>query len=145
SVRLVRLASESVLLGWTGMTAGHYVVRAAAVSLGGVRTPTTLSDPASDAVLRDLATGPRGDAVAIWSSAPRTPVGFNAARESLGAARGLIAAPATAIFGRPETIAAAGPNVAPAIAIDPASDRTIVAWRAAGSVRYAVREAGPHG
>ncbi len=97
SLRLLRLSSEAVMLAWTGVDAGRYVVRASPVSLRrGAWAPVVISDrgsagegqagtnrvpatggqagvnraPATDAVLADLAAGPGAEAFALWRSAP---------------------------------------------------------------------------
>jgi hypothetical protein len=158
SLRLVRLSSEAVMMAWTGVQAGRYVVRASPVSLRrGAWAPVTISvaapatpsavDPAvprsgasaraggdgaaapPDAVLAGLVPGPRAEALAVWTSAPRLPSGASdPARRAILAARGHFAGPGRVVFGAPETIAPPGPNGTPAAAFDPHSDRALAAW-----------------
>jgi len=67
SPRLVRLSSESVMLAWSGVSAGRWVVHTAAIDETGVRTIATISQPGREALLEDLAPGPDGEAYALWS------------------------------------------------------------------------------
>ena len=141
SPRLIRLSSESVMMAWTGAQQGHWVVRAAAIDLNGLRKTSTISDPGSDALLSDLEPGPTGEALALWSEPQRTPDGrLDLGRQALVAARGIDAYPGRTIFGQPEQIAAAGPNEDATVAFDPASDRALALWRGErGAVQYAIR------
>jgi hypothetical protein len=103
SLRLLRLSSEAVMMAWTALSAGHYVVRASPVSLrrgawapvvisgqtggaapglaggraGGSVAGLAGSTPArsSDAVLADLAAGPDAEAFALWRVASRLRTG----------------------------------------------------------------------
>ncbi len=143
SIRLVRLASESVMLAWSGASAGHWVVHTAAVDLNGVRSIATISAPDHDALLADLATGPHGEALALWSEPQQTSAGPNLRDRTLLAARGIDAYPGRTIFSAPETLARAGSSGTTgeaAIAVDPDSDRAIAAWRTpAGGIDYSLR------
>jgi hypothetical protein len=145
SLALVRLSGENVVLAWTAAARGHYVVRAAPALVAATRPTTLLSDPARDAVLADLAPGPEDEAVALWSS----PAGASAAGGSaagahgteLWAARTVIAPGDRLLSGGRARIAAAGPNGAASVAVDPRSDRAVVAWRTQGAgsrIAYAV-------
>ncbi len=139
SLRLVRLLSESVMLAWTGAQDGHWVVRAAAVDLSGVRSIGTISAPGHDALLADLAPGPTGEAYALWSEPQSTSTGLNLSDQALFAARGIDAYPGRTIFAAPEQITAPstpGSTGEAAIAVDPDSDRAIAAWRASDSAIY---------
>jgi hypothetical protein len=135
---LVRLSSESVMLAWAGASAGHWVVRTAAVDFHGVGAADTVSAPGSDALLASLAPGPDGDAALLWTE----PQSGSAAggQEAIYSARGVDVYPDTTAFGAPEMVAAAGPYSDPTVAIDPASDRSVVAWLGErGALQYAVR------
>jgi hypothetical protein len=140
SLALVRLSSENVLLAWTAAEGGRYVVRAAPAVLAATRPTTLLSDPARDAVLADVAPGPDREAVALWSS----PAGATAASThgtELWAARTIIARGDRLLSGQRERIAAAVANGAASVAVDPRSDRAVVAWRTPGAgsrIAYAV-------
>jgi hypothetical protein len=146
SPRLVRLSTESVMLAWTGAQEGHWVVRAAAIDLNGLRSVSTISAPGADALLSDLAPGPDGGAIALWGEPQRMPGGgLDLGREAILAARGTDAYPGKTIFGQPEAIAPTGPNIDATLAFDPASDRALALWRGAGgAVDYAVRSPTQH-
>ncbi|MGI8801642.1 MAG: hypothetical protein ACR2KV_05630, partial [Solirubrobacteraceae bacterium] len=144
SIRLVRLASEGVMIAWTGMNGGRYIVRAASVSLFVRRPSSVISTGPGDAVLADLATGPHNEAVALWITAPRLAAGFDFRHASLLAARGIVAAPAIADFSGPEMIAGPAPIAAPRAAVDPATDDAVAVWEDLGAdpgVAYATRRA----
>ncbi len=125
SLRLVRLSSEAVMLAWTGLFDGHYVVRASPVSLRrGAWAPVTISPATAahgdDAVLADLVPGPDAEALALWSAGPRLSSGApNPRRQAILAARGHYAGRGEAAFEVPEPIAPPGPNGPPAAAFDP--------------------------
>jgi hypothetical protein len=143
SLRLLRLSSEAVMIAWTGVDEGRYVVRASPVSLRrGVWAPVAISgdgatgvqaganrSPATDAVLADLAAGPDAEAFALWRVAPRLPSGApNPRRWAIRASRGHYAGRGEVSFGAPEIVAPAGPNGPPAGAVDPATGRALAAW-----------------
>ncbi len=142
SLALERLSNENVMLAWTVAEHGHYVIRAAPAVFAASRPTARLSDPSSQAVLADLAPGPAGEAIALWSSPPRLGGGGLAARRvALWATRTYIARHGRIAFGAPEMIAPAGPNVGATIAVDPANDRAVAAWvtlAATERVEYAV-------
>src|SRR5205807_857443 len=140
ALRLTRLSSENLMVAWTGMAAGRHVVRAAAVGSSGVRPLVNVSPPGADALLADLAPGPRGEVLAVWTS----PSARTGAAARILAARGYILRPLQARFGPPEQVAPAGPYGRPVAAFDPATDRAVAAWgvaSAAPAVDYAVRAA----
>jgi hypothetical protein len=145
SLALVRLASENVVLAWTAAERGRYVVRAAPAVFAATRPTTLLSDPARDAVLADLAPGPAGEAIALWSS----PAGTSAAGAAgahgseLWAARTFIARGDRLLSGQRARIAAAGPNGAASVAVDPRSDRAVAAWRTQGAGAHVAYAIGP--
>ena len=143
SPSLIRLSSESVMLAWSGSEAGHWVVRTAAIDLKGMRAVQTMPTPGADALLAALAPGPVGDALVLWTEPQPGPDGVaNPAQAAIFAARGIDAYPGLSIFGKPEQVAAAGPNSSPALAVDPGSDRALAVWRGAGGViEYAIRTA----
>ena len=82
------------------------------------------------------------DAVAVLESAPRASRGFDETRQAILASR-IPGAGGGTSFEPPAQLAPAGLNGSPSVAIDPASDRAVVAWQttAAGApaVDYAVR------
>jgi hypothetical protein len=151
SPHLVRLSSESVMLAWTGAQDGRWVVRTAAVDLHGLRKASTISDPASDALLSDLQPGPDGEAIALWDEPPRTAAGkLDYGAQALVAARGIDASPGVTIFGGPEQVAPPGPVGVPTfaaeqksdatLAFDPGSDRALALWRGTGErIYYSIR------
>ena len=157
SLRLVRLSSEAVVLAWTGVDAGRYVVRASPVSLRrGAWAPVVISGggpaggqagagvpatggptgadrpPAPDAVLADVAAGPDAEAFALWRAGPSSAHGGRAdldpRRWAIRAARGHYAGHGEVSFAAPELVAAPGPYGPPAVAVDPASGRALAAW-----------------
>jgi hypothetical protein len=142
SVRLVRLSTESVLMAWTGTQAGRFVVRAAGIDLEGLRTISIVSRPAEDALLEDLVAGPRGDAVAVWSSPRSGRRGRGGPPAAIMAARGVPSSRGVPRFGAPEHIAASTHHGRVAVAIDPASDTAVASWRErGGAIRFSVRRA----
>ena len=143
SPTLVRLSTESVMLAWAGATNGRWAVRAAAVNAGGVGNANTISAPGADALLAALAPGPDGEALVLWTEPQQPPGGPpDMSRQAIFSARGVNVSAARTRFGAPEQVAPPGPNSDATVAIDPASDRAIAAWRGAGGqVRYAVRGA----
>ncbi len=147
SLRLIRLSSEAVMMGWTGMSAGRYVVRASPVSLRrGAWAPVTISGASrgQDAVLADLVAGPHAEALALWSTAPRTASGVpNSRRRAIHAAQGHYAEAGEVAFAAPETVAPPGYKGAPAAAVDPRSGLALAAWVEGSRIAYALRPAGP--
>ncbi len=134
SLRLLRLSSEAVVIAWTSVDAGHYVVRASPVSLRrGAWAPVVISGrTSSDAVLADLAAGPDAEAYALWRVAPHPASGApgraGSGRWAIRAARGHYAGRGEVSFAAPELVAAPGPNGPPAVAVDPATGRVLAAW-----------------
>ena len=158
SLRLLRLSSEAVMIAWTGVDGGRYVVRASPVSLrrgawapvvisglgsaggqaGANRTPTTGGQTgadrasAGDAVLADIAAGPDAEAFALWRTAPSLANGApgRAGSDSwaIRAARGHYAGHGEVSFAAPELVASPGLNGPPAVAVDPTSGRALAAW-----------------
>ncbi len=143
---LIRLASESVMLAWTGAESGHWVVRTAAVDENGVRKIDTISTRGHNALLAALAPGPAGEAYALWSEPLSSTSGLDLSDRALYGARGIDAYPGRTIFAAPERIVAAGPSGASgeaAIGLDPDSDRAIAAWRTSdGTIDYSLHAVG---
>ena len=141
SLDLVRLSTENVVLAWTEVEHGHYVVRAAPAVFAGRRRATLLSDVGSQAVLADLAAGSAGEAVALWKRAPRRGNDFDLRRTELWAARVFIEPHDRLALQVPQEIAPSGPNVDPSVAVDPGDDHAVAAWLTLGAhrdVEYAV-------
>jgi len=141
SPRLVRLSNESVMMAWDGAQGGHWVVRAAAVDLTGVRAAHTISPVDSDALLAGLAPGPADDAIALWTAPQRMQGGqLDLGRQAIYATRGIDAYPGAIVFGQPEQVAPPAQNSGVTVIIDPASDRGLALWRdEAGAIEYAIR------
>jgi hypothetical protein len=144
SISLVRVTpSEGVLAAWTLMQGGNYVVQAAGLTSSQVLPATTIAQPGTDLRLAALATGPDNDFVAVLESAPRKASGFDASQQAILAARSVPGGPGGVAFEAPTQLAAPGSNSAPSVAIDPASDRAVVAWQTTSggrpAVAYAVR------
>lgn len=143
SPRIVRLSTESVMMAWTGAEAGHWVIRTAAIDLNGVRPPDTISAPSRDALLANLAPGPDDEVLALWTEPLQTAGGLDLGSQAIFAARGFDAYPGQTAFAPGEQVAPAGPNSEATIALDPASDRAVAAWRTgAGQLAYAIRTPG---
>jgi len=147
SLQLTRLSSEAVMIAWTGIRAGRYVVRASPVSLRrGVWAPTTISPHGRQALLAGLIPGPRAEVLALWTTAPRLRDGaLDPRRRAIFAAWGHYGGHGEARFAAPEAVAAAGPNGTPAAAFDPQSDTALAAWVTGTStlrIAYAQRAAG---
>jgi hypothetical protein len=143
SPSLVRLSSESVMLAWAGSAAGHWVVRTAPVDLDGVGSVNTIAAPGGDALLADLAVGPAGDALALWTEPLPTAAGPpDMERQALFAARGFDAYPEGTVFDEPEEVAPPAPVGEPTVALDPDSDRAVAVWRGeASAIEYSIRGA----
>ncbi|HEX4563421.1 MAG TPA: hypothetical protein VH115_03105, partial [Solirubrobacteraceae bacterium] len=131
SLQLVRLSTENVLLAWTVREGGRYVVRAAPAVFAATRRTARLSDPAGDAVLADLATGPAAEAVALWRV--RGDGEATSPQEQLWAARVMLARGDRPIASPARMVAPAGPVAQASVGVDPASDRPLAAWRSAGA------------
>jgi hypothetical protein len=145
SVALARMSpSEGVLAAWTWLSQANFVVSAAGLTSAGAVGIQTLSQPGTDLRLAALAAGPRDDAVAVLESAPRASRGFDETSQAILTTR-IPGAAGGASFGPLAQLAPAGLNGSPSVAIDPASDRAVVAWqtRAGGApaLAYAVRSA----
>jgi len=137
---LVRLSTENVMLAWTDLEGGRYTVRAGPAVFAATRN-ARISGAHTQAVLADLAAGPAGDAVAMWESLPGPGGHPDGGGSELWAARAFLARHDRLASRTPEMVAAAGPNLAPSVAIDPANDRAVAAWLTMGghaSVHYAV-------
>jgi hypothetical protein len=141
SPHLVRLSSESVMLAWAGAQGGHWVVRTAAVDVSGVHAINTISPPGSDALLADLAPGPDGEAIAMWTEPQRSQSGLlDLDRQAIDAARGFNVYPGATFFGRPEQVAAPAENSNVSVTFDPDSDRALALWQGeGGTIQYAIR------
>jgi hypothetical protein len=144
SPSLVRLSSESVVLAWAGSAARHWVIRAAPVDLNGLGAISTIAAPSGDALLADLAAGPVGDALVLWTEPAPTAAGApDMQRQALFAARGYDAAPPRSLFGEPEQVAPPSPVTDASVALDPRSDRAVAVWQGeAGAIEYSLRSGG---
>ena len=67
--------------------------------------------------------------MAVLESAPRASRGFDETQQAILAARASPAAPGGASFETPTPLRRPGLNGSPSVAIDPASDRAVVAWQ----------------
>jgi hypothetical protein len=135
SPRLVRLSSESVMLAWAGVSSSHWVVRTAAIDQRGLQRVSTIATAGTDELLADLAPGPLGEALLLWSE-PQPDL----SHQAIFSARGTEAAPGRTFFAEPEALAPVGANADPLVAFDPASDRAVAVWRGAGGrIEYAIR------
>ena len=135
---LLRLRSESVMIAWTGASAGHWVLRSAPVELGGLGQGDTFAPAGQDAMLQALAAGPDDEALMLWDQSEGP-----AAASAIYAARGFQARPKRVAFGIPELVEGPATNSQAAVAIDPTGDDALAVWRGAhGSIEYSIRTAG---
>jgi hypothetical protein len=138
---LVRLSSEAVMMAWSGLSEGRYIVRCTPVSLRrGAWAPVTVSTPGAEAMLADLVPGSDADALALWTSAPLLPDGrLDLRRQRILAARGHYAGQGEVSFQAPEALTPRGLYGTPTAAVDPQTDRPLVAWveDSSGSPRIA--------
>lgn len=147
SVALVRISpSEGVLAAWTSLAPdGDYMISAAGLTSRGALPAGTISQPGADLRLAAFAAGPHDDAVAVLESAPRAARGFDGTHQEILAARTVPGGPGGVSFETPAVLAAPGANGSPAVAIDPDTDRAVVAWQTVANGRpavgYAVRVA----
>ncbi len=138
TLALTRLSGENVVMAWTEMQRGHYLVRESPAIFAGVRSSTLLSDPAGQSVLAGLAAGPANEAIVVWQAPGGSRAASAADLTRLWAARTYVIRGDRVALAPPRVVADAGPQAMPAVAVDPASDRALVAWRTgAGSVEYA--------
>jgi LPXTG-motif cell wall-anchored protein len=139
SLSLIRLSTENVLMAWTDLEAGHYVVRSAPAVFAATRPTRRLSDPAGQSVLAGLAPGAAGEAVAVWSGTAAASADPRAGLPALWAARMAIAPHSRVVARRPALLAEPGTGATASVAVDPASDRPLVAWLvpASGTIEYA--------
>ncbi len=146
SLALVRLASEGVMLAWTAVEHGHYMVLAAPAVFAAVRPATRLTPLAGQAVLAGMAPGGADEAVALWRRAASGGSARGGSRAQLWAARAFIDRHGRVDFTPPEMVGPAASVVDPAIAVDPADDRAVAAWLqpgAHGGIDYAVGPVSP--
>lgn len=146
SLRLLRLSTENVIMAWSGLSSGNYVVYAAPVSLtDGAFNRAIVSNPDQQSMLSDLVGGPYGEALALWSSSPSSSEGgLNPRQQQILAAMGRYASQRM-VFDPIESIAPAGPNGPVVAAIDPGDGRALAAWVQLTEhprVAYAVRAPG---
>ena len=139
SIQLDRLSTETVVLAWTGMSRGRYVIRLAPVSIDAVPRGHEISRGSADALLAGLAAGPRGQALALWTSSQRTSRGLDGVQGRLLASTGRIARHFSPRFGAPQLVSAGVPaGAAVNAAYDPTSNRAVAVWRAAGPAAAAI-------
>jgi hypothetical protein len=132
SLALVRLSTENVLLAWTEAAAGHTVVRAAPAVFAGVHPSVLVSGASGEGVLSAFAAGPAGEAVATWRGSQEAG-GAGARVNGLWATRVFIGHHDRPATRAPEPIAPGAAGVANGLAIDPATDRPVAVWTAAGT------------
>ena len=144
SPSLIRLSTESVMLAWSSIVGGRWVIRSATVDRDRVGPPATTSSPAGDALLADLQPGPRADALLLWTEPTRgAGTGDGTPEQAIYAARGFRGTASGVVFEAPQQLAAVGPNSEATVAVDPDSDRTVAVWREGQLLRYAVGEPAP--
>jgi hypothetical protein len=132
SLGLVRLSTENVILAWTDAEHGRYLVRTAPAVFAGTRPSALVSDPRGQAVLGDLAAGPAGEAMILWSASPGDDA-YDPRNSELWAGRAVLEPGDRPVVSARAQIAPAGPNIDATIAVDPANDRAVAAWLSDGS------------
>ncbi len=145
SPRLVRLSFEGVMMAWAGEAGGRWVLRGAPIDLHGIGSISTLAAADGQALLADLAPGPHGDALALWT-VPATSAGghLEVDRQTLYAARVTDAPSRRTEFGEPEELAAAAPVAGASATFDPDSGRAVVAWQGqGGAIEYSIGSDSP--
>jgi hypothetical protein len=146
SLEIVRLSSENVLLAWTTVEHGHYVVRAAPALFAASRPSIRVSDAQGEAVLAGLAPGPDREAVALWRGAGSpSGLGADGGQSELWTARTFLGRHDRPESETAESVVAGAVVAAPALAVDPASDHAVAAWltpAASDRVEYAVNRDG---
>ena len=144
SPSLIRLSTESVMLAWSSIANGRWVIRSAAVDKDRVGPPTTTSSATGDALLADVQPGPRADALLLWTEpGPAGGGSGGSGEQSIYAARGFRGVGSRVVFEAPEELASAARNSEATVAVDPDSDRAVAVWREGQLLRYSVREAAP--
>jgi len=147
AVALVRQTpSEGVIALWPIILDGDYALQAAGLTSATVLAPATISQIGADLRLAAIATGPHNDVVVALERAPRAPSGgFDQTQQAILAARTIPGGPGGVAFETPVLLAPEGPNSAPAVAVDPNSDRAVLAWQTviggSDQIAYAVRGA----
>ena len=144
SPSLIRLSTESVMLAWSSIAGGHWVIRSAAVDQERVGPPTTTSSHNGDAMLADLQPGPRAEAMMLWTERGHSAKAAGASPEqAIYAARAFRGVGSRVVFETPEQLAPAGLNSEAVVAVDPDTDRAVAVWREGQLLHYAVREPAP--
>ncbi|HTN24693.1 MAG TPA: hypothetical protein VL120_11950 [Solirubrobacteraceae bacterium] len=118
-------------LAWTGYQDGRFVVRTGPLSRTCAIAPQTIAVPGADVVLGDLAVGPSGRATLALVAGRRGADAPNGApAESVFGLLAAQRADPAAPFSGPALVSAPGAfAVDPAVAIDRASGRSVLAWR----------------
>ncbi len=144
SPSLIRLSTESVMLAWSSLVNGRWVIRSAAVDQDRVGPPTTTSAGNGDALLADIQPGPRADALLLWTEpATGTTRAGGTTEQAIYATRGFRGVGSRIVFEASEELAPDAPNSEATVALDPDSDRAVAVWREGQLLRYSVREAAP--
>ena len=144
SPSLIRLSTESVMVAWSSIARGRWVIRSAAVDQERVGPPTTTSSRTGDALLADLQPGPRAEAMLLWTEPGRSGKGPGGVPEqAIYAARAFRGVGSRVVFEAPEQLAATGLNSEPVVGVDPDTDRAVAVWRQGQLLHYAVREPVP--
>ena len=129
-VRLVATGPNTSMLAWTDYDGSHFGVKAADVQTGTVHKSQTVSPPAEDAVLGDLASAPAGGELVAWLTGTRG-TGASGPQRVAAATR----PPGATAFSAPQLVsppgtAADGASVpfAPSAAVDSRSGSSLIAW-----------------
>jgi hypothetical protein len=130
AVAAERLSSEGVALLWPAIADGNYVVDAAGATTSSLQFLSTLAEPGQDLRLGAVATGPDNEIAVLVELAPRTATGFDQSHQAILATRSNVVHGTPSLgFGPLVQLAPSGPNVDPAVAVDPGSDTALAAWQ----------------
>jgi len=132
-VRLVATGPSRSLLAWTQYDGARFRVQVADVAAGRVSTPQTVSPPAEDCVLGDVASAPAAGDLVLWLTNTRGNDATGLQRVAAAVRR-----PGAAAFGAPELVSEAvapGPGAtamtvptAPHAAVDPRDGGDLAVW-----------------
>jgi hypothetical protein len=136
-VKLVISSDERITAAWTGYANGRFVVRAAEVSGFRFVGTQTLSDPATDNVLNDIAVGPSSETAVVWQTGV---AGVDAGVGPKGLAAGM-RDPSAASFDPAESVVTGTTADAAVVRFDPSTGRAVAAWNDLQTIRYSARPA----
>jgi hypothetical protein len=136
-VKLVISRDERITAAWTGYANGRFVVRAADLSGFRFVGAQTLSDPATDSVFHDIATGPSSEAAVVWETGV---AGTDAGVGPTGLAAA-VRDPNAAAFDPGESVVTGTPALDAVVRFDPSTGRAVAAWNDLQTIQSSARPA----